>query len=223
MEGVVRRLSDPGTRDRIRGEILNDSGEMRMGGRLEEVLITSVETEANRRFVGLSVEEISDLRNQSSIELVLDLLVEESCAVGMVVFSMDEGDVRKVMASPNTMIGTDGLFQVGNPHPRVYGTYPRILGKYVREDGLLSLEEAVRKMTSFPAEKLGLLNKGILRPGADADIVVFNPDTVIDRGSYRDPHQYPLGIEYVLVNGQVCVAEGRFTGDTAGRVLTHLA
>ena len=117
----------------------------------------------------------------------------------MVVFSMSEDDVRTVMVSPHTMSGTDGLFQIGNPHPRVYGTYPRILGKYVREDGLLSLEDAVRKMTSFPAQRLGLVNKGVLRPGVDADIVVFDPDTVTDRGTFRDPNHYPLGIEYVLV------------------------
>ena len=134
---------------------------------------------------------------------------------------MSEEDVRTVMASPYTMIGTDGLFQVGNPHPRVYGSYPRILGKYVREDKLLSLEAAVRKMTSFPAQKLGLFNKGILRPGSDADIVVFDSDSVIDHGTYRHPHKYPTGIEYVLVNGKVSVAEGHFTGVTAGQVLKH--
>ena len=192
-----------------------------MGGVLEDILITSVATKANQRVAGLTVKEISDLRNRSPVDTVLDLLVEESCAVGMVVFSMSEDDVRTVLASPHTMIGTDGLFQIGNPHPRVYGTYPRILGKYVREDGLLSLEEAVRKMTSFPAQRLGLLNKGILRPGGDADVVVFDPDTVADMGTFRDPNHYPLGIEYVLVNGQISVAQGRFTGVTAGAVLAH--
>ena len=219
VDEVINRLSNAETRSRVKAEILNDVGEIRLGGKLEDILITSVATASNQRFMGLSIQEISDLRNQSALDLVLDLLVEEDCAVGMVVFSMSEEDVRTVMASPYTMIGTDGLFQVGNPHPRVYGSYPRILGKYVREDKLLSLEAAVRKMTSFPAQKLGLFNKGILRPGSDADIVVFDSDSVIDHGTYRHPHKYPTGIEYVLVNGKVSVAEGHFTGVTAGQVL----
>ena len=219
VDRVVARLQDPETRAVIEEELLNKKGETRIGGALENILITTVKSDANRRFAGLTIGEISDLRNSSPVDAVLDLLVEERCAAGMVVFSMDEADVRTVMASPHTMIGSDGLFQLGNPHPRIYGTYPRILGRYVREDGLLTLEEAVRKMTSFPAQRLGLHNKGVLRPGADADIVVFDPDTVIDRGTFRDPNQYPVGIEYVLVNGCVSVSEGRFTGETAGEVL----
>ena len=219
VDRVVARLQDPETRAVIEEELLNEKGETRIGGALENILITTVKSDANRRFAGLTIGEISDLRNSSPVDAVLDLLVEERCAAGMVVFSMDEADVRTVMASPHTMIGSDGLFQLGNPHPRIYGTYPRILGRYVREDGLLTLEEAVRKMTSFPAQRLGMHNKGVLRPGADADIVVFDPDTVIDRGTFRDPNQYPVGIEYVLVNGCVSVSEGRFTGETAGQVL----
>ena len=223
VEEVTRRLRDAATRGRIQREIQNDAGEIRMGGLLEEILITSLATEENRALVGLTIGEISDLRNRSPVDTVLDLLVEENCAVGMVVFSMDEEDVRAVMASPHTMIGTDGLYQVGNPHPRVYGSYPRILGRYVRQDGLISLEEAVRKMTSFPAQKLGLHNKGLLRPGADADIVVFDPDAVIDTGTFRDPNRYPVGIEHVLVNGRISVSQGRFTGVTAGAVLRNRA
>ena len=139
----------------------------------------------------------------------------------MVAFSMSEEDVRTVMAHSTTMIGTDGLFSTGNPHPRAYGTYPRILGRYVRDGKLLTLEEAVRKMTSFPARKLGLTNRGVLRAGADADVVIFDPRTVIDKATFQEARQYPEGIFYVLVNGQVCVQEGEFTGQTAGRVLAR--
>ena len=141
--------------------------------------------------------------------------------MGMVAFAMSEDDVRTVMAHPTTMIGSDGLYSPGNPHPRVYGTFPRILGRYVREEGLLSLEDAVRKMTSFPAQKLGLHSKGVIRPGADADVVVFDPKTVIDRATFEHSAQYPEGIEYVLVNGELSVDKGRFTGRTAGRVLSR--
>ncbi len=219
VDRIVERLQDADTRATIVEQLLNDNGETRTGGALSDILITSAKSEANRRFAGLTIGEISDMRNSAPVDTALGLLVEDRCAVGMVIFSMDEEDVRTVMASPHTMIGSDGLFQLGNPHPRIYGTYPRVLGRYVREEGVLTLEEAVRKMTSFPAQRLGLHNKGTLRPGADADIVAFDPDTVVDQGTFRDPNQYPVGIEHVLVNGRVSVSEGRFTGETAGRVL----
>ena len=221
VDRVIGRLKDSSTRERIRGELLNANGETRMGASIDGILISSLVTRDNQRFIGLSVQEISDARNQGPIDVIFDLLIEESCAVGMVAFSMSEEDVRTVMVHPTTIIGTDGLYSPGNPHPRVYGTYPRILGRYVREEKLLTLEEAVRKMTSFPARKLGLPSKGVLRPGADADIVIFNPNTVIDRATFQRARQYPEGIEYVLVNGQICVHEGEFTGQTAGRVLTR--
>ena len=219
VDRIVSRLQDPDARGTIESQMLNEKGEIRTGGVLEEILITSTKSEANSRFAGMTIGEISDAKNSSPVDTALNLLVEERCAVGMVIFSMDEDDVKTVMASPHTMIGSDGLFQLGNPHPRIYGTYPRVLGRYVREEGVLTLEEAVRKMTSFPAQRLGLHSKGTLRPGADADIVVFDPDRVTDRGTFRDPNQYPVGIEHVLVNGRVSVSEGRFTGETAGRVV----
>ena len=221
VDRVLVRLQEADTREGIRGELLNEAGEMRMGAGLDGVLVSSLSSEANQRFIGLSIVEIAELRNQDPVDTVFDLLVEERCGVGMVAFMMSEEDVRTVMVHPTTAIGTDGLYSTGNPHPRVYGTYPRILGRYVREDKLLSLEEAVRKMTSFPAQKLGLRNKGVLRPGADADVVVFDPRTVIDRATFQQARRYPEGIEYVLVNGQVCVEKGQFTGRTAGRVLTR--
>ena len=107
----------------------------------------------------------------------------------------------------------------GKPHPRGYGTFPRILGRYVRELGVLRLEEAVRKMTSMPAQRFGILDRGLVRPGMRADITVFDPDTVIDKATYQDPHQFPEGIEYVVVNGRVTVDDGKYTGALAGKTL----
>ena len=156
-------------------------------------------------------------------ETALDLLIEEQCAVGMVVFAMSEEDVRTVMGHPTTMICSDGAFTTGNLHPWVYGTYLRILGRYVMEQQLLSLEEAIRKMTSFPASRSLRAGKGVLRPGADADIVGFDPRTVIDRATFEQAHQYSEGIKYVLVNGEVAVERGRFTGRIAGKVLSRSA
>ena len=219
VDQVMVRLEDAETRERVKGEVLNAGGETRMGATLDNVMISSLPGEANQRFIGHNIEEIGEMRGQDPVDAIFDLLIEERCAVAMVSFAMAEEDVRTVMVHPTMMVGTDGLYTSGNPHPRVYGTYPRILGHYVREQGLLTLEDAVRRMTSFPARKLGLESKGILRAGADADVVVFDPATVIDKATFEDAKQYPEGIEYVLVNGVVSVDGGRFTGDTAGRVL----
>ncbi|KPV65331.1 MAG: D-glutamate deacylase [Candidatus Bathyarchaeota archaeon BA1] len=124
------------------------------------------------------------------------------------------------------MIGTDGsavapygVLGKGKPHPRSYGTFPRVLGKYVREERTLTLENAVRKMTSLPAQKLGLRDRGLIRKGMYADITIFDPDRVMDRGSYTDPHQYPDGIEYVLVNGKIVIEKGTHTGTLSGKAL----
>lgn len=216
---MVSRLSDAQTRERVKGELLDSSGETRMGAGLDGIVVSSLVTQGNQGLIGHNMVEIGELRGQEPREALFDLLIEDRCAVGIVLFMMSEEDVRGVMAHPTTMIGTDGLFTPGNPHPRVYGTYPRILGRYVREEGLLSIEEAVRKMTSFPAQKLGLTRKGVLRPGADADVVIFDPEVVVDKATSQESKQYPEGIEYVLVNGEICVEKGQFTGRTAGRVL----
>ncbi|MCW4036497.1 MAG: amidohydrolase family protein, partial [Candidatus Bathyarchaeota archaeon] len=157
---------------------------------------------------------------------LLDLLLEEEGAAGMIIFSMEEGDIRRIMRHHLQMVGTDsgsssttGFMRRGKPHPRGYGSYPKILGRYVRENGVLRLEEAVRKMTSMPAQRFGILDRGLLRPGMWADIVVFDPKKVIDKATYQDPHQYPEGIEYVIVNGVMTVDKGRYTGALAGRTL----
>ena len=131
---------------------------------------------------------------------------------------MDEEDVTRIMAHPTVSIITDGLLG-GKPHPRVYGSFPRVLGHYVREQGVLGLEEAVRKMTSAPAQKLRLKSKGVLASGMDADVTVFRPETVIDRATYDDPRQFSPGIEWVMVNGQVVVERGTHTGARPGRTV----
>src|SRR6185295_17333585 len=132
----------------------------------------------------------------------------------MVYHVLDEADVRRIMAHPQTMIASDGLLTHlgdGVPHPRNYGTFPRVLGKYVRVDHVLSLEDAVRKMTSMPAARLGLSDRGCLRAGCAADVTVFDAQTVSDVGTFADPHHYPAGIDWVVVNGTPVVEQGRFT------------
>jgi len=144
----------------------------------------------------------------------------------MVLFAMKEDDVRRIMAHPLQMVGTDsgsasptGFMRRGKPHPRGYGSYPKILGRYVREHGVLRLEQAIRKMTSFPAQRFGIHDRGLLKPGMWADIMVFNPETVIDKATYQDPHQFPEGIEYVIVNGEITAEKGEYRNVLAGRTL----
>jgi N-acyl-D-amino-acid deacylase len=135
---------------------------------------------------------------------------------------MDERDVERIMRHPHTMIASDGRLSRpgdGHPHPRAYGTFPRVLGHYVRERRVIPLEEAVRKMTSLPADRLGLRDRGRIAEGMAADLVVFDPGRVRDLATFTDPHRYPEGIDYVVVNGRVAVAEGRYSGTRAGRVL----
>ena len=151
-------------------------------------------------------------------DAAFDLLVEEQLAVGMISFGLDEADITAIMRHPAVSFITDGLMS-GRPHPRAYATYPRILGRYVREQGVLSLEEAVRKMTSLPARKIRLRTKGVIAEGYDADLVVFDPDTVIDKNSYDDPRVHPAGIAHVLVNGVFVVEDAALTGARPGRVI----
>jgi len=185
----------------------------------ENIVVSSVESEANEKFVGKSIADIATMRGlDDPADAAMDLLIEEDLAVGMITFYGDEKDVVRIMRHPSMSVITDGLLG-GKPHPRVYGTFPRILGRYVREQGVLSVEEAVRKMTSCPAEKLRLKNKGLIAENYDADIVVFDPDSIIDRATYEKPRQFSTGLNWVLVNGRVVVENGRHTSARPGKVI----
>jgi N-acyl-D-amino-acid deacylase len=185
----------------------------------ERIAISSVKNDANKKCEGKRITEIAAMRGlKDPTDAALDLLVEEDLAVGMLLFSMDEEDVLNIMSHPSVSFITDGLLG-GKPHPRTYGTYPRILGRYVRYERILSVEEAVRKMTSFPAEKLRLRNKGRIVENGDADMTIFNFDTIIDHATYENPKQFSTGIEWVIVNGTVVVDQGRHTGARPGRTM----
>lgn len=160
------------------------------------------------------------LTQAATAEMVIDLQLKGGCSA--IFHAYDEPDVERLLQSPLGMIGSDGSLTRlgdGSPHPRAFGTYPRVLGRYVRERRLLTLEEAVRKMTAFPAARLGLTDRGLLRPGLMADIAVFDPATIEDRATFADPHHYAVGMRHVLVNGRVTVWQGAHTGVRAGRVL----
>lgn len=160
------------------------------------------------------------LTQSATADMVIELQLKGGCSA--IFHSYDEPDVERFLQSPFGMIGSDGSLTKlgdGSPHPRAYGTYPRVLGRYVRERKVLTLEEAVRKMTSFPAARLGFQDRGLLRVGLAADVTVFDPATIADQSTYADPHHYSVGVRYVVVNGRVTVKDGVHTGVRAGRVL----
>ena len=184
----------------------------------DQIFVTSVKTAANQELVGKSLQQIAEIRCTNPYDAAFDLLLAEENAVGMVDFYGTEEHVVRFLARPEQNVCTDGLLG-GKPHPRVFGSFPRVLGKYVREEKALTLEEAVRKMTSKPAEVFGFERRGLLAPGNFADIVVFNPGTILDKGTFVDPIQFPEGIEQVLINGQLVLDSGQIGQVRAGRVL----
>jgi N-acyl-D-amino-acid deacylase len=230
MERLLERLKDPGLRMRIQSDIIGGlPGWENFAGELgwENVYVTSVKTDENEPVEGKNLHEIQEHRGDTDpYTSLFDLILEEEGAAGMVIFAMGEEDVRRIMRHPLQMVGTDsgasgttGFMRRGKPHPRGYGSYPKILGRYVRDNGILTLEEAIRKMTSFPAQRFGLFTRGLLKLGMQADLVVFNPETVIDTATYQDPHQLPRGIEHVIVNGELAVHDSKPLGTLFGRTL----
>lgn len=184
----------------------------------EGILITGVEDGPNKKWEGMSIFDIACQLDKSPQDTVFDLLLEEGLKVSMVNFSISKQDVATILQHPLGMLGTDGLLS-GKPHPRAYGSAARILEKFVREEGVLSLEQAVARMTSRPAAQLSIYDRGIIRPGMKADLVLFDADHITDPATYTDPCQHPVGIEYVWVNGIAAVHKGRETAALSGQVL----
>ena len=182
-----------------------------------DVMVASVKHQ--HQYEGKRLDEIASMMDLPVEEAVSKLLRDEENAPSAIMFIMDEADVRRVLAHPTCMIGSDGLPTGGKPHPRLYGTFARVLGTYARDAGLLSVEEAVRRMTSLPAKKFRLAERGEIREGYWADVVVFDPATVADIATYEEPRQYPAGIPHVLVNGELAVENGAPVKASAGQVL----
>ena len=228
-ERLVARLRNPATRRTIRAEMAAarpDWGSLSEESGWHHILIARCR--GNPAHEGRRLDEIAAERGQDPFDVCFDLLIQEDGAVGCVFFSMCEPDVRSVMRWPGTMIGSDassvapyGQLGEGKPHPRAYGTFARVLGHYVREERHLTWAEAVHKMTGLPAARLGLRDRGAVRRGAFADLVVFDPAAVAARATFSDPHQYAAGIEHVFVNGVAVVSGGEHTGAFPGRVLRH--
>jgi N-acyl-D-amino-acid deacylase len=214
---LLERLKDPDVRKRI------SDGPMTVRVDWGSVMVASAKN--HPQYEGKTIAEIAEVQGKEEMEAVFDLLLTEEAQVAVVAFGMSEEDVRRVMRSPYGMVGSDGravaprgILGRGKPHPRYYGTFPRVIGHYVRE-GVLTLQEAVRKMTSAPAQRLGLRNRGLLREGFKADIAVFDPVTVKDEATFVDPHRFASGIPFVIVNGGVVIDEGEHTGSLSGKAM----
>lgn len=186
---------------------------------LDQIFVTSVKNDKNKDAVGLSLTELGALRGKDPYNSTFDLLYEEENAVGMVDFYGTEEHVKEFMCRPEQNVCTDGLMGAGKPHPRVFGAFPRVLSKYVREDKCLTLEAAIKKMTGKPASVLGLKDRGLLHVGYAADIVVFDPKTIEDKGTFIEPNQFPVGIDCVMVNGHFAFKDGIESSTRNGKVL----
>lgn len=188
-------------------------------------MIAGVRSHENAGLAGKNIAQIAQLWKTTPVEAVVRLLLEERAGVRTIYFTLSEEDVATILASEKVAVATDGAgFNAQEdagelPHPRSYGTFPRVLGLYTREKGLLSLPIAVHKMTGLPASRLGLPERGLLRAGWAADLVLFDPMQIQDRSQFGNPHQYPAGIPYVIVNGHPVVWDGKLTGNAPGRVL----
>lgn len=230
VEKMLARLRDPNTRERLKKEISNDAldweniylGSGGPGG----VLISAVVNRELESVQGKRVSQIAEEQKKDPLDAIFDLLLADNGQVSAIYFMMSEADMRAAMRAPFVNFctdsgarATDGPLAGSKSHPRGWGSYPRILGRYVREEKLLSLETAVHKMTGGPAARVGLRDRGLLKPGLFADVTIFDPQRVIDRATFEMPNQHPEGIEFVLVNGQIAVDKGKRTPVLAGQVI----
>ncbi|MER3444824.1 MAG: dihydroorotase [Meiothermus sp.] len=224
--GLYEKLRDPTVRARIRAELEGPNPDVDTRSRAEHVMPVGFQKPENQVYVGRRLSEIAAMRGQEPLEAVFDLLVSEGQRISTIYFSMSEDNLRLELSQPWAMVSTDaGGFDpewargYGPVHPRGYGSYPRVLRRYVREEGLLSLEKAVRKMTSLPANRLSLFDRGRIAPGCKADLVLFDPDAISDRATFEDPHRLSVGVHEVWVNGVRVLEDGQHTGATPGQVV----
>lgn len=226
----LSRLRDPAVRARVVAEMRQPSEaweNLLMGaGSPDRVLLSSFKSERLKPFQGKTVAEVAALRATSPEDAIVDLVLEDDSSVGAIFFQMSEDNVRRQIQIPwvsfcsdASSVAPEGVFLKSNPHPRAYGTFARLLAKYVREEGLVPLEDAVRRLSWVPARNLGLDRRGLLLPGYFADVVVFDPATIQDHATYERPHRYATGVVHVFVNGVQVLKDGEHTGATPGRVV----
>lgn len=228
-DSLLARLRDPQTRSRLRAELSGDGGsDWRIGssaGGPHGVMIAGVRTDSLRKYQGMRLDEVARARGQDVPDALFDVLLADRAATAAIYFSMSEEDIEYGMRQPWVSVGIDAGARAADstvterPHPRAYGSFPRILCHYVRERHVVPLEEAVRKFTSLPAARVGLADRGVVKAGMFADLTIFDPNTVCDRATFEEPIQTSVGIRHVLVNGVPVVRNGAVTGARPGRAL----
>jgi N-acyl-D-amino-acid deacylase len=231
-KAMIARLKDQAERPRLEKEILNGIpgsdwyNHYTATGGWEGMLLVTFRNPKYKQFQGKRMSEVIKAIGKPPLDVLFELLAENNGSVPTVYFHHAEEDMRYALKQPFVSIGSDGTavktegpLAAGHPHPRYYGTFPRVLGRYVREEKLITLEEAVRKMTSANAAKIRTYDRGLLRPGQWADVTIFNPETIIDRATFENPHQYATGIEFVIVNGKPVLEKERHTGARPGAIL----
>jgi N-acyl-D-amino-acid deacylase len=223
---LLERLRDPQQREKMRVDTADSMA--RSGNDWKMAVVARMRTDANKKWEGKSIAEVAATLGKPEFDTVADLLLDEGGSVSMVYFAMNEDDVKLAMQQPWVSVGSDGTalnadpnsrLSSGKPHPRSYGTFTRVLGRYVREQNVITLENAVRKMTSLAAQQMGIQDRGLLRKDMKADVVILDENKVIDKATFENPHQYGEGIEFVIVNGKIVLEEGRHTGERPGRVI----
>ena len=229
-EQLLRRLKDPAMRAKMRQDMLTPSDKwdnewLEIEGP-EDVLICAVNHRELLRYQGKRLSEIAAEWHEDAIDTIFDFLIRDEAATSVAAFGMSEPDVALALQQPWVSVGTDdsatspeGILGADHPHPRAYGTFPRILARYVREEGKLSLADAIRKFTALPAQREHLSDRGVIKQGVWADLVVFDPGLIQDVATYDNPNRFPQGMSYVLVNGVPVIEEGRMTGALPGKVL----
>jgi N-acyl-D-amino-acid deacylase len=218
---LKERLADRSARDRLRAEFTERGASYASAAGWADVRLGAFRRPENLRWESLTVADVMAETGRDALDVICDLLLDEELGVSQVTSGPAADSLPRFVAHPVGMVGTDSTFLGEKPSPRTYGSFPRILGQFVRDEALLSLEEAIRKMTSAPAARLGLRDRGVIRDGAVADLVVFDPATVRSTATYDEPRSYPVGIEQVIIAGVRVVADGVHTGATPGRSLRH--
>jgi len=224
LESWIKRMKDPETRERVKKDMKEEW--TKAGREPSKMLLTSFKSDALKPLIGKTLEQAARLRKKSPEETAMDLVIEDHSRVGVIYFSMSEENVKKAVALPWVSFGSDegsytteGDFLKSNVHPRAYGNFARLLGRYVREQKIIPLQEAIRRLTSLPAGNLRLDKRGLLAKDYAADIAIFDPKTIIDNATYEKPHQYATGVVHVFVNGVQVLKNGRHTGATPGQVV----
>jgi N-acyl-D-amino-acid deacylase len=225
----IARLKDPAMRERVKREMTTPTDEWEnlfLAAGPEGTLLVGFKNDALKALTGKTLKEVAAARGKSPEETAMDLVIEDDSRVQAVYFTMSEENVRQQIKLPWVSFGSDGgslategVFQKSSTHPRAYGNFARLLGRYVREEKIIPLEEAIRRLTALPATNLKLDRRGKLAPAYFADVVVFDPATIQDHATYDRPHQYATGVTYVLVNGTPVIKAGEHTGAKPGRVV----